>query len=623
MRAVVITNEMRGKGLAEEVQVQEVETYQTFAEAVASVSTDVPIILEIERIEDVTANVTVADNIKLRFTRRGRVRIATGVTITVESPEHIIAEQRDYIFESPGAVAFNEGGTVYPGWWGALGDGVNDDLAAITAALASLPQHGRIYFPRGIYGISEPIHPTQSYRLEGDQATILALAGFTAEIVDVFGGGTIDLDCLVIFLDGLYGHSAGSRHWHAHIGPGLFLDCNDIADTSLYIERFPYSYLNFMSDNSNGTGVILGRYCWGTYIDSLTVENFTDIGLQLQTASNGVQITNPKIWGHDKTGGTGIEFVENAVSSGVIISGGFIEKVDYGVKVLSRNGPIAIIGVDFEVITNNCLYMLGDLSDPSGRLIGPARLEQCYLDATGSKVYVDRGRAIVTGCRLRAGNDFETHGSNQSCIYAYGNEYNTSGVPTVVAGSAVITDKQALQNRIIDNFMPKKDSGWDPGYNMRNYQFRDDPDLQSSGFNFKSSYQGGGTLRYLSIGEWWISEYRHASPGSLYKTVGVKLNNQTGQSAFSPWEDNTHSLGEAALRWLIGYLTELVLGKDGDTRGQATFWDGSGGNQPGCYSLCSPNGTRWYFFVEDDGTFKVHNALPTQNADGTVVGTQT
>ncbi len=67
---------------------------------------------------------------------------------------------------------------------------------------------------------------------------------------------------------------------------------------------------------------------------------------------------------------------------------------------------------------------------------------------------------------------------------------------------------------------------------------------------------------------------------------------------------------------------DVVLGVDGGTRGMLTVWDGSGGNAPGCIKLCSPNGTPWYLFVEDDGTLKVHSALPTQNGDGTIVGTQ-
>lgn len=68
---------------------------------------------------------------------------------------------------------------------------------------------------------------------------------------------------------------------------------------------------------------------------------------------------------------------------------------------------------------------------------------------------------------------------------------------------------------------------------------------------------------------------------------------------------------------------DVDAGTDGANRGVYTAWDGAGGNAPGCVKLCSPNGTAWYVFVEDDGTLKVHSALPTANTDGSVVGAQT
>ena len=67
---------------------------------------------------------------------------------------------------------------------------------------------------------------------------------------------------------------------------------------------------------------------------------------------------------------------------------------------------------------------------------------------------------------------------------------------------------------------------------------------------------------------------------------------------------------------------DLTAGLDTNTRGVITAWDGSGGAAPGCIKMASPNGTVWYLFVEDDGTLKVHNALPTSNSNGNIVGLQ-
>ena len=67
----------------------------------------------------------------------------------------------------------------------------------------------------------------------------------------------------------------------------------------------------------------------------------------------------------------------------------------------------------------------------------------------------------------------------------------------------------------------------------------------------------------------------------------------------------------------------LTVGTNSTVQGIGRFWDGGGGNTPGHIIFGSPNGTVWYLFVEDDGTVKIHNAAPTQNADGSAIGGQT
>lgn len=67
----------------------------------------------------------------------------------------------------------------------------------------------------------------------------------------------------------------------------------------------------------------------------------------------------------------------------------------------------------------------------------------------------------------------------------------------------------------------------------------------------------------------------------------------------------------------------LTSGVDGKDQGILILWDGSGGNQPAYIQIASPDGTVWYLFVEDDGTLKIHTAVPTQNSDGSAIGDQT
>ncbi len=67
---------------------------------------------------------------------------------------------------------------------------------------------------------------------------------------------------------------------------------------------------------------------------------------------------------------------------------------------------------------------------------------------------------------------------------------------------------------------------------------------------------------------------------------------------------------------------DLVAGTAGATRGTVTIYRGAGTTTPGILKLVSPNGTTHYFFAEDDGTLKVHNALPSSNSNGIEIGSQ-
>lgn len=108
-----------------------------------------------------------------------------------------------------------------------------------------------------------------------------------------------------------------------------------------------------------------------------------------------------------------------------------------------------------------------------------------------------------------------------------------------------------------------------------------------------------------------------------------------------PVTHNSKNLGSADVRWANAYSVngsvsqDLTIGDDlsvadqisigttGVTRATILMTSGAGGNTPAYIRLCSPNGTNWWLFVEDDGTLKVHTGPPAANTDGTVVGSQT
>jgi len=50
---------------------------------------------------------------------------------------------------------------------------------------------------------------------------------------------------------------------------------------------------------------------------------------------------------------------------------------------------------------------------------------------------------------------------------------------------------------------------------------------------------------------------------------------------------------------------------------------GGGSAKPGYIALTTPDGsTVFYLFVDDNGKLRIHNAVPTANNQGTIVGTQ-
>ncbi len=71
----------------------------------------------------------------------------------------------------------------------------------------------------------------------------------------------------------------------------------------------------------------------------------------------------------------------------------------------------------------------------------------------------------------------------------------------------------------------------------------------------------------------------------------------------------------------LGYalLEGVLVGESGVNKGSIVLVGGPDGNTPAYITMSSPDGTAWYLFIQDDGTVKFHNDVPTQNSDGTAV----
>ncbi len=81
-------------------------------------------------------------NIEIKIEKGALLSQDSSKTLTLPSPQHVIAGKRQHIYTGAGTLAFNRVGTVYPGWWGAIGDDSTDDITAIQAALDALLTNG-------------------------------------------------------------------------------------------------------------------------------------------------------------------------------------------------------------------------------------------------------------------------------------------------------------------------------------------------------------------------------------------------------------------------------------------------------------------------------------------------
>jgi hypothetical protein len=152
-------------------EVRYTSKYATLALALAASSGKT---LEVDSAVAAPANVTIPADVSLRFTRQGYLTIAGGVVTILGE----VDAPRAHIFRGTGTVKFTAAypEAFYPEWWGAVGDGVTDDLPAFNAMLTSmmrvntdgLPYGGRIALRGGrYYYLSDTLHIRRSVHMTG------------------------------------------------------------------------------------------------------------------------------------------------------------------------------------------------------------------------------------------------------------------------------------------------------------------------------------------------------------------------------------------------------------------------------------------------------------------------
>ena len=214
--------------------------------------------------------------------------------------------------------------------------------------------------PDGLITIDEPIFSERPFRLNGTNTEIKAVAGFKSVTVTE-DEGPITIKPMVCIA------SPGDEvKWSSYLPRGIVLNCDDKAETGVYIRNIAYANINCEIQSAYKDAVIVGKNCWGINLDNLIVENCTQqcVRFKKNSAANGASINNVKFWGEFKESEGGLFFDVGSLCHGVEISGGFIEKVGSCIIVLGDNGEFNVSGMDFEYGMQNVIIANGTGGKP-------------------------------------------------------------------------------------------------------------------------------------------------------------------------------------------------------------------------------------------------------------------
>ena len=298
-----------------------------------------------------------------------------------------------YLSPAAGAVAETVASvfknTVWVTRFGAVGNGVHDDTAAINLAIASLPSGGTIYFPAGTF-----LH-TSAINITGK---IIYLVGQGRGVTKLLNSGSTS-DGLVFNLNfaqggGVQGISITAKNGSGDdAGPGS-------SGTALIVIN---SNDNFHCDDfeclryDNGIAI---QGCYQPYFSNFRILYFRGNGIHTlpftaspgEAAGNGSQFTIGKIGNNGFTGdSSGSVGILLEYGSGEFLSDIDVQKASYGV-IVKPNAA----GWVRHVWMNN---ILGDTSDNSGWQFdqttgGDLRdmlLNNCWSSYSGSTGVVIKG----------------------------------------------------------------------------------------------------------------------------------------------------------------------------------------------------------------------------------------
>lgn len=176
------------------LNIEKLTDYASLAAAVAAIgATEAELWIDTD--DTLTGNVTTPETLNLRFIN-GNVVDTDSYTLTIHSPENVLAGEKQQIVTTTGTLAFTEIGSAPIGWTGGVADGDGagggtDNATAINKLVAALPFGSTLVFPGGIVQVASVITITKRLNIIGN-TTVIHNTGAGHGIFYDGDGGLID-----------------------------------------------------------------------------------------------------------------------------------------------------------------------------------------------------------------------------------------------------------------------------------------------------------------------------------------------------------------------------------------------------------------------------------------------
>lgn len=260
---------------------------------------------------------------------------------------------------------------VNPGWFGAIGDGVTDDTAAINAALAT----GSVFLPPGIYKVTSQLTPISNSKIFGVKGLSIILKSANSHVFYLADLSNVEISGITI--KGQRTIYTGTYHaiYVQSVSSGgqkiSITDCeiSDIAGAGIIVLGLVGAQYNNVRIENNTLvnigyhpiicqGYINETFIRGNYINGYSLDVADAVGITTgRYASHHVVSDNYIIGTTPYAGSTSCHGISIDTATGTTVTGNTIENtVGYGIEVgiatdttvasnVIRNGQRAAIAV--------------------------------------------------------------------------------------------------------------------------------------------------------------------------------------------------------------------------------------------------------------------------------------